>query len=224
MFQPALYNCTRFERGFWGLAISRHCWWSNKTLLWCNTIDSSVKEATNTGSQTHPYSIAISIKQIADNNKLVTSIQAWRTMKSVSTSWDYVYVSILEQRVKDNQWKHMVLLECYHHWMNFVLFCHLRLGLMEQDWALHFCISTYCSRICITCPMTRVVIDATEIFIEQPSCPVALQQRFISYKNHNTLKALMGLHLQEQLAICWNCTVVAYLIVSLQSSVVFQVF
>lgn len=148
MFQPALYNCTRFERGFWGFAISRHCWRSNKTLLWCNTIDSSVKEATNTGSQTHPYSIAISIKQIADN-KLVTSIQAWRTMKSVSTSWDYVYISILEQRVKDNHWKHMVLLECYHHWMNF-LFCHLRLGLMEQDWALHFCISTYCSRICIT--------------------------------------------------------------------------
>lgn len=39
----------------------------------------------------------------------------------------------------------------------------------------------------------QVVIDATEIFIEQPSSPVALQQRFISYKNHNTLKPLIGI-------------------------------
>lgn len=40
---------------------------------------------------------------------------------------------------------------------------------------------------------TRCVIDATEIFIEQPSSPVAQQLTFSSYKNHNTLKALIGI-------------------------------
>ena len=42
-------------------------------------------------------------------------------------------------------------------------------------------------------PTTRVVIDATEIFIEQPSSPVAQQLTFSSYKNHNTFKALIGI-------------------------------
>ena len=42
-------------------------------------------------------------------------------------------------------------------------------------------------------PTTRIVIDATEIFIEQPSSPVAQQQTFSSYKNHNTLKVLIGI-------------------------------
>ena len=42
-------------------------------------------------------------------------------------------------------------------------------------------------------PTTRVVIDATEVFIEQPSSPVAQQQTFSSYKNHNTLKVLIGI-------------------------------
>ena len=42
-------------------------------------------------------------------------------------------------------------------------------------------------------PTTRVVIDATEVFIEHPSSPVAQQQTFSSYKNHNTLKVLIGI-------------------------------
>lgn len=42
-------------------------------------------------------------------------------------------------------------------------------------------------------PTTRVVIDATEIFIEQPSSPMAQQLTFSSYKNHNTFKALIGI-------------------------------
>ena len=42
-------------------------------------------------------------------------------------------------------------------------------------------------------PTTRVIIDATEVFIEQPSSPVAQQQTFSSYKNHNTLKVLIGI-------------------------------
>ncbi|SMN01557.1 hypothetical protein SPONN_1005 [uncultured Candidatus Thioglobus sp.] len=42
-------------------------------------------------------------------------------------------------------------------------------------------------------PSTRCVIDATEIFIEQPSSPTAQQLTFSNYKNHNTLKALIGI-------------------------------
>ena len=42
-------------------------------------------------------------------------------------------------------------------------------------------------------PTTRVILDATEIFIEQPSSPAAQQLTFSSYKNHNTLKALVGI-------------------------------
>jgi hypothetical protein len=42
-------------------------------------------------------------------------------------------------------------------------------------------------------PSTRCIIDATEIFIQQPSSPVAQQLTFSSYKNHNTLKAMVGI-------------------------------
>ena len=60
----------------------------------------------------------------------------------------------------------------------------------------HMAIST--TGLCHTCfkekyPTTRCVIDATEIFIEQPSSPAAQQLTFSSYKNHNTLKAMIGI-------------------------------
>ena len=42
-------------------------------------------------------------------------------------------------------------------------------------------------------PSTRVIIDATEIFIEQPSLPELQQLTFSSYKNHNTYKGLIGI-------------------------------
>ena len=42
-------------------------------------------------------------------------------------------------------------------------------------------------------PKTRCIIDATEIFIQMPSNPTAQQLTFSSYKNHNTLKALIGI-------------------------------
>ena len=42
-------------------------------------------------------------------------------------------------------------------------------------------------------PSTRCIIDATEIFIEQPSSPAAQQLTFSAYKNHNTLKSLIGI-------------------------------
>ena len=41
-------------------------------------------------------------------------------------------------------------------------------------------------------PTTRCIIDATEIFIQTPSNPQAQQLTFSSYKNHNTLKALVA--------------------------------
>ena len=40
-------------------------------------------------------------------------------------------------------------------------------------------------------PSTRCIIDATEVFIQAPSNPQAQQLTFSSYKNHNTLKALI---------------------------------
>ena len=42
-------------------------------------------------------------------------------------------------------------------------------------------------------PTTRCIIDATEIFIQSPSDPIAQQLTFSSYKNHNTFKALIGI-------------------------------
>ena len=42
-------------------------------------------------------------------------------------------------------------------------------------------------------PSTRVIIDATEVFIQQPSLPELQQRTFSSYKNHNTFKALIGI-------------------------------
>ena len=40
---------------------------------------------------------------------------------------------------------------------------------------------------------TRIIIDATEVFIQRPSNPHAQQLTFSSYKNHNTAKALAGI-------------------------------
>jgi hypothetical protein len=37
-------------------------------------------------------------------------------------------------------------------------------------------------------PSTRVIIDATEVFVEQPALPELQQLTFSSYKNHNTLR------------------------------------
>ena len=42
-------------------------------------------------------------------------------------------------------------------------------------------------------PTTRCIVDATEIFIGMPANPSAQQLTFSSYKNHNTLKVLIGI-------------------------------
>ena len=42
-------------------------------------------------------------------------------------------------------------------------------------------------------PSTRVIIDATEIYIEQPDLPELQQMTFSSCKNDNTFKGAVGL-------------------------------
>ena len=42
-------------------------------------------------------------------------------------------------------------------------------------------------------PGLRTIIDCTEIFIDQPSSVIEQQATFSVYKNHNTLKALIGI-------------------------------
>ena len=42
-------------------------------------------------------------------------------------------------------------------------------------------------------PLTRCIIDATEVFIQKPKNPSAQQLTFSNYKNHNTYKALIAI-------------------------------
>jgi len=42
-------------------------------------------------------------------------------------------------------------------------------------------------------PTTRVIVDATELFIQQSSLPELQQLTFSNYKNHNTYKGLIGI-------------------------------
>jgi len=42
-------------------------------------------------------------------------------------------------------------------------------------------------------PATRVIVDATEVFVKIPALPEIQQMTFSSYKNHNTFKALVGI-------------------------------
>ena len=107
----------------------------------------------------------------------------------------------------------------------FLVLCHYKVGLLEEDLAARFRISEgLVSRIIVTwtkfmcyrfkelytffpdrqiiglhkpacfknkCEGTTVIIDATEIYIEKPSDPEAQQLTFSTYKNTNTLKALV---------------------------------
>ena len=40
---------------------------------------------------------------------------------------------------------------------------------------------------------TRVIIDATEVYVDQPNLPELQQMTFSNYKNSNTFKALVGI-------------------------------
>lgn len=50
-----------------------------------------------------------------------------------------------------------------------------------------------CHRHLKTYPNTRVIINATEVYIDQPKLPELQQMTFSSYKNINTYKALIGI-------------------------------
>lgn len=42
-------------------------------------------------------------------------------------------------------------------------------------------------------PDTRVIIDCTEMFVEKPSSPYAQKATWSEYKQHNTIKTLVGI-------------------------------
>ena len=42
-------------------------------------------------------------------------------------------------------------------------------------------------------PSCRVIIDCTEFFIQRLTTPREQQSRFSNYKNHNTVKSLIGI-------------------------------
>ena len=99
----------------------------------------------------------------------------------------------------------------------FLVLVRLRLGLLEEDLAFRACISqSNLSRIIITWldflhaklrslpitmpsvfkqiyPMTRVIIDCTEIFVEMASSFRSQSATYSSYKSHNTAKGLIGI-------------------------------
>ena len=104
----------------------------------------------------------------------------------------------------------------------FMVLCHLKVGLFEDDLAVRFGIcQSAVSRIirfmffrfkeldlfpsqeivklhmpeCFIkiYPSTTLIIDATDIYIEKPNNPEAQQVTFSSYKNTNTMKALVGI-------------------------------
>ena len=58
---------------------------------------------------------------------------------------------------------------------------------------------------------TTLIIDATEIYIEKPNNPEAQQVTFSSYKNSNTLKALVDIVPKGGFHLFQPCMVVAFL-------------
>ena len=42
-------------------------------------------------------------------------------------------------------------------------------------------------------PSTRIIIDCTEIFLKKPTSPCAQRATWSNYKQHNTMKALVGI-------------------------------
>ena len=42
-------------------------------------------------------------------------------------------------------------------------------------------------------PNTRVILDATEIYVQKPALPDLQQMTFSNYKNNNTYKVLVGI-------------------------------
>ena len=58
-------------------------------------------------------------------------------------------------------------------------------------------------------PTTRVIIDATEFFIEKPSSLARQSATWSSYKNHNTFKSLLG---QNFFFLLYKATVIIFFV------------
>ena len=63
-------------------------------------------------------------------------------------------------------------------------------------------------------PTTRVIIDATEVKVAQPSNPAEQYMTFYSYKNTNTFKSLIEITCDplEQFVLCLPSTLEVFLI------------
>ena len=177
---------------------------------------------------------SIRLEQIKDNDKEVNFYTGFLSFLHLLTCYHFLGPAITalsydpDKSVEDpskvcGMSRHRILTPLNEF---FLMLCHLRLGLLEQDLAFRFQVSqSTVSRILVAWinflfvkfkevpiwpsrevvnefmpitfrtlyPKTRCIIDATEIFIQMPSNPTAQQLTFSSYKNHNTLKALVAI-------------------------------
>lgn len=69
-------------------------------------------------------------------------------------------------------------------------------------------------------PTVRVIIDCMEIFIEKPTTPSAQRATWSNYKQHNTIKTLVGILLTECLPLSPSCGQVIQVTDTLQNIVV----
>ena len=75
-------------------------------------------------------------------------------------------------------------------WINFLYFKFKEIDIWpSREQVQHYMPSVFTESY----PSTRCIIDATEIYIQSPTSPVTQQLTFSNYKNHNTLKALIGI-------------------------------
>jgi len=75
-------------------------------------------------------------------------------------------------------------------WINFMYVTWSRLDIWPSKELVNFFMPSDFKR---SFPKTRLIVDGVEIPIKKPSKPVAQQVTFSSYKNRNTLKAVVGI-------------------------------
>ena len=94
-------------------------------------------------------------------------------------------------------------LDCSNRTLHTVLLCHSQLSRIFTTWINSSSNKLPCGLrenshnmpklLREQYPTTRAIIDATEVFIQQPSLPELQQRTFSNYKNHHTFKALIGI-------------------------------
>ena len=98
-------------------------------------------------------------------------------------------------------------------WINFLYIKLKEIPMWPKQESVHSCMPACFKELY---PTTRVIIDATEIFIETPSLPELQQMTYSSYKNHNTYKEC---RLVVQLHLCQSFFLVLYLTKNLHERV-----